>query len=211
MHNLPPLLALSCASSPSDKPGTAETGDTLPDETDTPAPETADTGTQPPTGDTGSLPPTYTPVLIDFDELTEQVEVDQRYAEHVVFEVADGYHLFSWNAPPIAPSPPFAAYTTDRPLGAGQAVDISLVFARPVRALRFLTFADDTAGPLAQVRVLTEDGLEAQAEIVGDAGQVTAEQTDLSAHIDIVRVDIHDIIDDASVAFDDLSFEIRDE
>lgn len=165
----------------------------------------------PTSGDTGDIPATYTPITIDFDDLTEQIEVDTLYAEHITFEVADGLHLFSWDVAPLAPSPPFAAYTTSMPLGPGTPVDIAFIFARPVRALHFTTFADDTTGALAQIDILTEDGGLQTEQLVGDADQGTPELTDLSGSDDIVRIDIHDIIDSGSVAFDDITFEIRDE
>jgi hypothetical protein len=184
----PCLLSLSC----SGKQGTADSG------------EPTDSG-----GETTPAP-TYTAVRIDFDELTEQIAVDELYAEHLVFEVDGGYHLYSWEATAIAPSPPYAAYTTDAPLGPGVATNLSLVFTRPVRALQFTTFADTTSGPLAGVRIETETGEPQDAEIVGDGDTSTGEVTDLGAHQDITRVEIHDITDDSSVAFDDFLFEIRE-
>lgn len=153
--------------------------------------------------------PVYTPVSITFDDCSGEVPVDSRY-EDVTFTTEEGYHFFCWDNATYSRTPPYTALTTRTGGGVGARIDLSWDFTTPVRALRFYSMGEETEGTLALVRVFTEAGDQGEVDLVGDGVEETAELTDLSAWDDIVRIEITEMEDAASVNYDDISFERRD-
>jgi hypothetical protein len=164
------------------------------------------------TGDPGddSDPPdwTWTPVLIDFDELSGEIDVGTTYPE-VTFSTDDDSRFYSWNYPSYARSEPYTAYTANSPGGAGVRADLTFTFTEPVRALEFWTLGDQTNGRYAWVDVVTEQGETGSVALVGDGGSSTAERCDLSAWEHITSITIRDVEDSYTVNIDDISFELR--
>ena len=164
--------------------------------------------------DTGDEAPSYTweSVVIDFDELDREIDVSEEYAQWVTFETAErDYALYSWDYASYARSEPMSAYTTSGPSGAGVTVDLTFVFAAPVRGLAFYTLGDQTDGRFAKVDVELEDGSTDTVNLVGDGSSSTGERADLTDYEDVVSITIYDIEDAYSVNFDDITFELRRE
>ncbi len=151
---------------------------------------------------------TWTPVLIDFDELSGEIDVSTVYPE-VTFSTGDSTRLYSWDYARYARSEPFTAYTANSPGGAGVKSDLTFTFTEPVRALEFYTLGDQTNGRFAVVDVVTESGPAGSVNLVGDGGSSTAERCDLSAWEHITSITIRDMQDAYTVNLDDISFEQR--
>jgi hypothetical protein len=175
--------------------------------------ETTDSSDQDDTGDPGgedSDPPdwTWTPVLIDFDELSGEIDVSTTYPE-VTFSTDDDSRFYSWYYPSYARSEPYTAYTAHSPGGAGVKADLTFTFTEPVRALEFWTLGDQTNGRYAWVDVVTEQGETGTVPLSGDGGSSSAERCDLSAWEHITSITIRDMEDSYTVNLDDISFEVR--
>lgn len=207
-------LALACAGKDKDLgDGTDDTGDTSGDTSGGNGGDSGDSGggnggdSGSDSGDTPDY--TWTPVLINFDENTRQVDVATVYPE-VTFEVEAPYALYSWNYSTYSRSTPMSVYTAQSAGGAGVRTDIRFVFTRPVRALEFYTLGDQTNGVYGYVDVLTESGATDTVPLRGDGGATSAELCDLTAWDDIVEITLRDIEDAYTVNIDDISFEQRD-
>ncbi len=186
--------------------------DTTPDTGESAGDTDNDQGSDEDTGDPGEDTEgpdwVWTPVLIDFDELSAQIDVSTVYPE-VTFSTDDSTRLYSWDYPIYARSEPYTAYTANSPGGAGVPSELTFTFTEPVRALEFYTLADQTNGPFAVVDVFTESGATGTVDLVGDAGSGTAERCDLSAWEHITSITIRDMRDPGSVNYDDIYFEQR--
>ncbi|MCK6522185.1 hypothetical protein L6R49_12165 [Myxococcota bacterium] len=154
---------------------------------------------------------TWTPVLINFDELPKQIDVDEHYSEYLTFEVEDGNSMWAWDYASYSRSEPYTVYTTKSAGGAGDESDFVIRFTNPVRAFEFWLLGDQTDGPLAKITVTMEDGSTAEELMVGDGGSSSAERVDLSAYENVVSVEVYEIDDPYTVNFDDFSFEVRGE
>ena len=205
------LVALACGGGPKDAP----------DETGTDADDTGgdnggdnggDSGGDNGGDNGGDSEPDYQweAVLIDFDDHDDSMDVTDRYAEWVTFEVDGREALHSWNYPTYSRSEPMSAYTTTSPGGPGVSVDLTFAFTRPVRALEFWTLGDQVNGPLAVVEIETEDGTVDTVDLRGDGGATSAERCDLTAYEHVTRISIVEMEDPYTVNLDDISFEIRD-
>jgi hypothetical protein len=151
----------------------------------------------------------WTPVLINFDELQKQIDVDEHYSEYLTFEVEDGNSMWAWDYASYSRSEPYTIYTTSRAGGPGDSSDFVIRFTNPVRGFEFWLLGDQTDGPLAKITVTLEDGSTHDERMVGDGGSSSAERVDLTAYENIVSVAVYDIEDPYTVNLDDFSFEVR--
>jgi len=205
MNRIPLLCAvLLCSACHLFGPG--DSRDKGGDDTEDPGSDTDDTGV----GTEDSDPPawTWTPVLIDFDELSGNIDVSTQYPD-VTFSTGEDTRLYAWDYASYARSEPFTAYTARSGGGAGVGSDLTFTFTEPVRALEFYTLGDQTNGSFAWVDVVMEGGATDSVQLVGDGGASSAELCDLTAWEHIVSITIRDMTDPNTVNLDDISFEVR--
>lgn len=160
-------------------------------------------------GDDTAIEYTWTPVLIDFDELSGDPEVSTTYPEVTFSSAEDGTALYAWDYASYSLSEPCTAYTARSGGGAGISTDLTFTFTDPVRALEFYTLGDQTNGTYGWVEVFMEDGSTGQVDLVGDGSARSAELVDLKAFEHVTRIVLRDITDPNTVNLDDISFEVR--
>lgn len=161
-----------------------------------------------------SSPPDYTwsPVLIDFEDQTEESNCDAAYSEYLTFDVQErGYHMYSFEYPSQAHSGSWFVFTTDNPGSRGYEIDFTVNFPRPVRNLSWwLTGSGD--GKVALADVTTEDGEVYTIDFrVSTSGENGSGLADLSDYENIVSVAVYEIDDSAGFGLDDIEFELRDQ
>jgi hypothetical protein len=172
----------------------------------------ADTAANGPEGDADTdadtdADPTWSPVVVDFDDLDGLVNVDEAYARHLTFEMDGSVGMYAWNS--FYHSAPYCAYATTSAGNLGSEADIRVVFTRPVRGLSFYIGGDTAAGAIAHVTVTAEGG-DGEADMVADGNYGTTEQVDLSAWEGVTELLIHDMADSQGVTYDDFVFEQED-
>lgn len=160
------------------------------------------------TQDSGPIAWTWTPVLIDFDELGGEIDLSDHYAE-VKFSTDDDSRLYAWDYASYSRSPPFTAYTANSPGGAGVKAELTFTFPEPVRNLEFYALGDQINGTYAWIEVFTEDGQTFAVDMVGDGSSGTAERMDLTQWEHVTKIVIRDMEDSYTVNLDDISFEVR--
>ena len=184
--------------------GDAETDDSTGGGDDTSVDDTSGGG-----GDDTAVEYTWTPVLINFDELSDDIDVATVYPEVTFSSEEEGTALYAWDYASYSRSEPFTAYTARSGGGAGISTDLTFDFTDPVRALEFYSLGDQTNGKLGWVEVTMEDGSTAAVDLFGDGNAKTAELCDLSAYDNVTRIELRDITDSNTVNLDDISFEVR--
>ena len=160
-------------------------------------------------GDDTAIEYTWTPVLINFDELSDEMDVATVYPEVTFSSEDEGTALYSWDYAKYSRSEPFTAYTARSAAGAGVATDITFDFTDPVRALQFYMLGDQTNGKLGWVEVTMEDGSTGAVDMIGDGSNGSADLVDVSAFENVTQVVLRDITDSGSVNLDDISFEVH--
>ncbi|MFT5587506.1 MAG: hypothetical protein ACI9VR_005116 [Cognaticolwellia sp.] len=151
----------------------------------------------------------WTPVLINFDELSGEPDVATVYPDVTFSSEEEGTALYAWEYASYSRSEPYTAYTARSAGGAGISTDLTFDFTDPVRALQFYSLGDQTNGTFGWVEVTMEDGSTASVDLVGDGSAGSAELCDLSAYENVTRIVLRDITDPNTVNLDDISFEVR--
>lgn len=183
----------------------------VPPSVDTARPDFPDTAVTDDTGDTepeDSPAPSWVRYEYNFDEL-EQIEVDNHY-EELQFAVEDGQHMVSFAAASLARSQPNCLYVGSSPGAAGSTAAFTLSFLRPVRDLRFFHSGDSVVGEVAEVELTLESGEPVVLSLTADGDAYSSELADLSAYEGVTSVQVRGMTDPNGLAYDDLSFEMRD-
>jgi hypothetical protein len=151
----------------------------------------------------------WTAVEINFDELSDEIDVATEYPEVTFSSSEDGTALYAWDYAQYSRSAPYTAYTARSAGGAGVVSDVTFDFTDPVRGLQFYMLGDQTNGKLGWVEVTMEDGSTGSVDMIGDGSNGSADLVDVSAFENVTQIVLRDITDSGSVNLDDITFEVR--
>lgn len=207
MRSLPPVLSLFALLTLGCFVFKDEVADVPPSMESRAPPDFVESGVDSPPPD-DSPAPSWTRYEYSFDELAAMI-VDSHYAEFSVTP-DEGLHMVAYPATTLARSQPNCLYVASEPGAAGSAAAFTLTFARPARGLRFFHSGDTTAGEVAGVDLTLESGETVNLTLSADGSATTAELADLSAHEGVTSLRVRDMLDPSGLAYDDLSFELRD-
>ncbi len=159
-------------------------------------------------GDMAHGDPTYSPVVINFDDLPLGTDVTNQYGKYATFASDPGCACRVSDDAGAAASPPnyiFTYYTCAN----GDRASVFVDFARPVRNLRFNGVGVNSSGKVATLRLITASGTQT-ADLVGGSGSSLTAKVDVSFARDVERLEIGDVDDAFGMGFDDFSFDFPD-
>ncbi|MFK7928087.1 MAG: hypothetical protein AB8H79_07845 [Myxococcota bacterium] len=157
--------------------------------------------------DTDVIPEVYNPVLINFDELSADIDVSTEYADSVTFSATDDSALYAWDYARYARSGSYTAYTARSGGGAGVSSDLTWTFTDPVRNLMFYSLGDQRSGVIASIDITYDGGQTATVDMITDGAAAEADLHDLSDYARVTEITIRDMVDPNTVNYDDISFE----
>jgi hypothetical protein len=146
--------------------------------------------------------PGFTAHRIDFDELARGATVTDQYAPEAVFAAAAGQSVVvkaDFDLGTSVPNYVCGSLNCD--------AQFSISFGAPVRGLALTAGGSDSSGVVATIVVHEMNGARHERQVFGSNVFTQPIPVDLSATLDIVKIEILNGNDGGGVAWDDIAFE----
>lgn len=157
-------------------------------------------------GSGGQLnPQTYTPVVINFDDLDSGDYVTDQYAQYAIFSSDSDCDFEVTSDASLAESNPYYIFSYYS-CAEGSSAPLHVAFTKPVRNFSFKAVGVNFGNKVATVKV-THGGGTIEQDMIGHGSYSTPVIVDLSAYEDVTRLDVVDVDDDYGLGFDDFAFD----
>jgi hypothetical protein len=153
----------------------------------------------------GDLAGTFTPVIINFDDVPLGTHVTNQYATHATFSSDPGCYCRASNDGGLASSQPnyiLTFYTCPT----GPTASVFVDFAKPVSGLSFKGIGVNNTGKVATINIVTAAGKQS-TDLMGQGTALTPLPVDLSSYSGVTRLEVVNITDLQGMGFDDFAFQ----
>ncbi len=147
-------------------------------------------------------------VTIDFDQLTSSSRLSSALFPEAIFSpLAPANGVMTYSTPVASSAPNFICSSVDETITCLDPLAVD--FPLPVRNLTFFAVGVNHRGRTASVRVFENGALSAVVHVLGTGHGADPVLVDLSAFVDVTRIELFDLDDPYGIGWDDFSFEIQ--
>jgi hypothetical protein len=157
-------------------------------------------------GPDATMETSYVPVQIGFEDLPANTILSDQYAAHATFATDSTSHITVWNAHDFGTGQYIQTGLTFGDTGFPLYVD----FTKPIRNLSFTVLGANSNSACADMHVV-HAGVIDTIPLVGHGNPTTNVAVDLSAYDQVTRLEVVNITDFDSIAFDEFHFDFPTE